>query len=379
MPSGLSFLGFPDPATQLVGTPVGTSTNLSTALYNTGTTGINISDISISGDYSQSNTCAATLAPAESCSLNVTFTPTASGTRNGAITIADDAPGSPHIIPLTGVGLTAAVSLSAPSLIFQSQVVGTSSTTQSETLTNSGGASLNISRIEISGDFAETNNCGTFVNVAGNCTISVTFNPIATGTRTGVLTITDDATGSPQTINLTGTAVAANLGLGIPNNGSNSATVQAGGSASYSLALGGEGLSGTVNLSCTGAPTTVTCNVPATANISASTASTITVTVSTTARSSASVGSHHKVSWAFAFGIIGILFLPGSPSWSRKLRNQAHVFAISLLLLMCSCGGGSSSNPPPTSTGTQAGTYILTVTASMGAATQSTALTLTVR
>ncbi len=370
MPTGLFFVGIP------VGS--GSGETVSASIYNTGTTNITIVSISISGDYSQSNNCPAILAPAASCSLNVTFQPTASGARNGAITIVDDTAGSPHFIQLTGSGLTGAVSLSSSSLTFGSQAAGTSSPAQTETLTNSGGATLNISRIEVSGDFAETNNCGTSLVSGGNCTISVTFSPTATGTRTGVLTITDDAAGSPHTVNLSGTGAASGLGLGVASGGSSSATVQAGGSANYSLALGGQGMSGTVNLSCTGALTTISCNVPATANISASTASTITVTVNTTARSSASVRSFESLTWPFAVGVLGVLILPIVPNRSRLLRKRGHLLLFSLLILVCSCGG--SSNAPPTgNSGTPVGTYILTVSATMGTTTQSTTLTLTVK
>ncbi len=100
------------------------------------------------------------------------------------------------------------VSLSPNSLTFASQSVNTTSTPQTVNLTNSGNATLSITSISITstnaGDFAQSNTCGTSVAGGGSCAISVTFTPTATGARTGTLAITDKASGSPQTISLTG-------------------------------------------------------------------------------------------------------------------------------------------------------------------------------
>jgi hypothetical protein len=79
------------------------------------------------------------------------------------------------------------------------------------TLTNSGTATLTLTSIVPSGDYAQTNTCGGSVAAAGNCTISVTFTPTATGTRTGAITITDNASGSPHMVTLTGTGTTGAL------------------------------------------------------------------------------------------------------------------------------------------------------------------------
>jgi len=92
----------------------------------------------------------------------------------------------------------------AISLTFGTQTVGTSST-QAVTLANYGGSLLQLSSIATTGDFTQTNNCGASLTPTKVCTLSVSFTPSTTGTRTGVLTVTDNATGSPQTISLTGT------------------------------------------------------------------------------------------------------------------------------------------------------------------------------
>lgn len=106
---------------------------------------------------------------------------------------------------------TPSISLSSTTLTFSGQFVGSTSAAQSITVTNPGSATLTFSGIAISGDFAETNTCGTGIAASGVCSINVTFKPTATGTRTGTLTITDNASGSPHTVSLTGTGTSVSV------------------------------------------------------------------------------------------------------------------------------------------------------------------------
>src|SRR5439155_8992694 len=103
------------------------------------------------------------------------------------------------------------VALSDTSLRFGVQLVGTTSTAQTVTLTNSGPITLTISSIAASGDFIEENNCGSSLPAGASCTIRVAFNPSAKGGRTGRVTITDDAADSPQIIKLKGTGTVVQL------------------------------------------------------------------------------------------------------------------------------------------------------------------------
>jgi trimeric autotransporter adhesin len=78
-------------------------------LTNTGNRPLSITSIQItganSGDFAQNNNCPASLPVTDSCTINVTFSPTTTGTRNAAVSITDNAPGSPQSVPLTGVGV----------------------------------------------------------------------------------------------------------------------------------------------------------------------------------------------------------------------------------------------------------------------------------
>jgi len=105
-----------------------------------------------------------------------------------------------------------AVAVSPQTLTFGDQATGFASDAQTLTLTNAGSAPLTISGIVAHGDFAidPASTCGTATPVAaggGTCTISVTFTPTELGDRTGDVTITDNAAGSPHVIALDGKGI----------------------------------------------------------------------------------------------------------------------------------------------------------------------------
>jgi len=188
-----------------------TSAPMTITVTNTGNSNLTVTSVGISGtnagDFKETNTCTAgSIAPQATCAINVTFTPSISGTENATVTVTDNAPNSPESTTLTGVGEGSgpAVTLSPTSLTFPTQLVGTASTPQNVTLTNSGVAVLTITSIATTGDFSQTNNCGTTVAVNASCTISVTFTPTTINTRTGTVVVTDNAPASPQTVALTG-------------------------------------------------------------------------------------------------------------------------------------------------------------------------------
>jgi hypothetical protein len=162
------------------------------------------------------------------CQFYVSFTPNSLGNVTDQIYITDNAggvpggsgglPGSQQIINLSGTGVTAetAVTVAPTSLSYSSQAVGTSSPPQSVSITNTGTETLDISNITAgtTGDFSETNTCQSApfngsLAVGQSCTVSVTFSPTASGTRASSLSITDNATGSPQSVSLTGIGAAA--------------------------------------------------------------------------------------------------------------------------------------------------------------------------
>jgi hypothetical protein len=209
-PTSLTF------ASQAVGT---TSAQQTITLTDVSGTTMTISSIAVTGtnstDFAQSNNCGSSLAGKSSCTITVTFTPTATGTRTAAITVTDNAGGTSQSVTLTGTGTPAAVSLSPTALTFPLQVLGTSSTPQTVTLSNTSSTAITITTIAITGtslkDFSQTNNCGSSLAANSSCTINVTFKPTSANTRNAVLSVTDNASNSPQTATLQGICTAVSL------------------------------------------------------------------------------------------------------------------------------------------------------------------------
>jgi Alpha-1,3-glucanase catalytic domain D1/F5/8 type C domain/Alpha-1,3-glucanase catalytic domain D2/HYDIN/CFA65/VesB-like, Ig-like domain/Abnormal spindle-like microcephaly-assoc'd, ASPM-SPD-2-Hydin len=81
-----------------------TSSPQTVTVNNTGTAAAAVSQIAASGDFAQTTTCGVSIAAGGSCTFSVTFTPTASGTRTGSLTIASNASNSPATVALTGTG-----------------------------------------------------------------------------------------------------------------------------------------------------------------------------------------------------------------------------------------------------------------------------------
>jgi hypothetical protein len=88
---------------------------------------------------------------------------------------------------------------------FKKQPVGTTSASQTVTLTNTGTTELKIQSMKASAAFATTSSCGTRVAPGAHCTISATFSPKAKGANQGTITIIDNASSKPQVIELLGT------------------------------------------------------------------------------------------------------------------------------------------------------------------------------
>jgi hypothetical protein len=198
--------------------PTGTtSASQTVSVTNSGNADLSISSIAVGGsnpgDFAQTNNCPATLTAGSNCTINVTFSPSATGVRTASVQLTDNAADSPQSVALSGTGTAPAVTLSPTSLSFGSRTVGSTSAAQSVTLTNSGGAGLSISGIAVAGsnagDFAQTNNCPGSLAAGSSCTISVTFTPSATGARSATVQVTDNASDSPQSVALSGTGALA--------------------------------------------------------------------------------------------------------------------------------------------------------------------------
>jgi hypothetical protein len=267
--------------------------------------------------------------------------------------------------------------------------VGSASAAQSVTLTNNGNAALTVASIAVSGanagDFAVTNTCGASVTGGANCAIGATFKPTAGGTRSATVTITDSGTSRTQTITLQGTGEDFSMAF------TGGSTVASGLSENLTLTVTPEGgFTGTVALTCSGAPELSTCTVnPTSVTLNGSAAVTSTFTLST-GTSASSVPVHNvppskfppaAIRWGTLFAallMLAMMVLGLKAPKGRTLRPAALSFGVLLLLVsvgMSACVGVTKHETIPT---TPPGTYTLTATGTSGSLTNTATIGITV-
>lgn len=216
--SGVYPMLSPDPGTLKFGSVEVnyTSNKITSTLTNSGNVNLTISKIALSGqnpgEYTQTNNCIGTFAPNATCTITATFTPMASGSQNASITITDNTSSGSNTLTLTGSGGLPSATLAPTSDSFGSISVGSTSSPMVSTLTNTSSSYLlNVNSITITGtnanDFTPTNTCpvGKTLAAGASCTISVTFKPSSTGSRSATLTESDNTSKTSHTITLSGT------------------------------------------------------------------------------------------------------------------------------------------------------------------------------
>jgi len=306
------------------------------------------------------------------------------------ITVFTPAPGGGTSTALSfGVTGVPSVQFSTNTLDFGSETVGTATSSQAIVITNSGSTNLHITGIAVSGDFTQTGNCGQSLAVGTTCQVSVAFNPSVAGGRSGSLIVTDDASGSPQSVALSGTGTDMQITSG-SGTGPIATTVSSGQTATYNLNLTSQsGFTGAVTFSCSGAPQYSTCAVtPSSLNLAANGTAAITVNVLTGQTVSAQL-THSPSVFFGSVGLLGILCLLPI---ARLRKRFGSVLLLQLLLIalgsfiviggMVACGGGSSSTPPPGGTTVNKvapGSYVLILTATSGNTVRTVNMNLTVQ
>jgi hypothetical protein len=190
-------------------------------IKNSGTAALTLTSETITGTNATSflksaTTCGASLAVAATCTVSVEFKPAAAGVLTASLSIADNATGSPQAVVLKGTGMASAaptVMVTPAALAFPATVVGAASDDQIVTLKNTGTAAVTITAIAVGGtnatSFEEIGTCGTTLASGASCSLYVAFKPTAATALTGTISVTDNATGSPQKVTLTGTGAAA--------------------------------------------------------------------------------------------------------------------------------------------------------------------------
>ncbi|HEX2776144.1 MAG TPA: choice-of-anchor D domain-containing protein [Candidatus Acidoferrales bacterium] len=401
--------------------PAGTaSTPQNVTLSNSGTTSLGISGIVLNGtnpsDFIETNNCPQSLGAGASCLITVKFDPAASGSasRTASISVSDNAPQSPQTIALTGSVTVATVSVSPATISFGSQLAGaTPGAPVAVTVKNTGTGALTVSGASVTdtADFTMKNNCTAAIPAGGTCTVPMTFAPAApasgaqcgstTGSKSATLTLTDNATDSPQTVMLSGTAT--DFCPNPPTVGGNSQTVTKGATATFNLDITSmNGFAGSVGVACTGAvPGAGSCATSvSTLNVPANGQAPFTVSVPTASslvRPKAREFRWPSGNWYLAMIVLlAMLWMAtlgrrcaqasAAGRENRRMGAVSYLYGkemmriaqASLLLLilgfaMSACGGGAGS------AATQSNTYSFTVTATSGGAVRTIALTLTVQ
>lgn len=363
----------------------------SLTVISSGNAALHVSSVSLAGanplDFSFTNNCTAPLAPSANCTISLVFNPTAPGQRTADLIVADDAQGSPQSVVLSGTGVAVlpALSLSPPAPSFPATTQGASST-QTLTAVNSGNAPLQVSSISVTGsnasEFGVSSNCTAPLAPSASCSISLVFNPIASGQSVANLIITDDAPGSPQTISFSASASPA-FTVAPVSGSSTSVSVSAGQPAQYQLQLTpNAGFTGTVSMSCTGVPLGALCQVPASVSL-ASGPATLTVTVTTSGPAvlppstrlrfppTSRVPMHAPILLALLF--LFAFFNKHRLAFQLVGRNKSLALCVVLSsLILCftlafaGCGGGSptAAVTPPPPVITPSGTFTITISLS---------------
>ena len=198
-PTSLTF------ATQAIATASSAQT---ITVTNSGNASLTITQVATSGDFDETDNCVGpAIAVGATCTVQIKFLPTAIGARTGVLTVYGNVSGGQATASLTGTGTTAATIVLNPiTVTYSGTNVGATSTAQDITISNTGGVTATLQTPVLTGEFIfSANTCGPTLASNVGCTVGVEFQPTASGTRTGSLSITDSV--GTQTASLAGVGV----------------------------------------------------------------------------------------------------------------------------------------------------------------------------
>jgi hypothetical protein len=333
-------------------------------------------------------TCGAVLSAQSSCTVQIVFTPAATGPIAAALVVSSSTPGVAAVeVPLNGSGQVATGITATPAqVVFANAVgVGQASAVQTVTIANDTGFSLASVSIAASGPFAlSANTCAGALAAGASCSVEVAFEPTATGSATGALTIASATVTTATTVPLTGTGFDFTIGT----SGAGSLTVSSGQTANFPLVITPNGAQATFSFACGALPPNATCTFnPGTETLNAGVQGNVTAEIAT-GQTNASARNDKEGRRRGATGgrdalplLCGVVLLP-----LLFLRRRKVLFAVLLMAILAagvsSCtsssggtggtsGGGNDSSTPP-------GLYTIPVTVTADGVSHAVSLTLTV-
>lgn len=364
---------------QAIGT---TSPTQTITLTNSGDQSLTNIEVPPVDGFTVVNNCGSLLAGHSTCTIVVASAPLITGPITGSLLVTDEI--RTQAVTLTGTGLApAGISATPAAVNFGGLAVGSTSPAQTVAVTNNGGVALNtITAAVTSGFTMASNNCSSGLSVGAVCQISLTFSPVVAGAFTGNLTLSAVNLAKPLIVALSGSGDDYSIGV----TGTASAVVTSGQSAQFVLQMEGiSGTSGTVGLVCSGAPQNAACSLnPTSIGINGSTTSNATLSITTGSEATAML--RPVLGWKWAVPVFAIAMPLGWAGLRRRsLAGWSMVLAALALMIASGCGvsatsgsggggggGGAAQYPTPP------GSYVITVTATMGNVTHNTAVNLTV-
>jgi hypothetical protein len=189
----------------------GTSKTLTLSASNTGAASVSISSVSISTKYFtlSAPSLPAIIAPGQNSTISVVFTPNAPGAFSATVSISSNASDSSSTLSLSGTGVSNGQLVINPTGATFGNVTVGSQSSQTVTLTNNTGSTVNISQASVSGSGFKLSGIATplALNASTNTTFTITFAPTTTGTSSGNVTITSDAVNPSVSMAVSGTGV----------------------------------------------------------------------------------------------------------------------------------------------------------------------------
>lgn len=324
-------------------------------------------------DFSIGNTtCGTGLGSGLACDVYVHFVPSADGIENSSMTVTGGFTSPVNSVSLSGQGVAPFAGASPTSWDFGLGVLATQTSAQTFTISNSGDYALQVIDASASGDFAVTGySCGVPVAPGDTCTVSATFTATALGLRAGTLTIHSDSVGGDVLIGLQGIGVTGDFIISSPTQPQ---TVAAGHAASFTIDTTPLGPPATVSFACSNLPSGASCSFnPGSVTSGSSSIMTINSMAPTSAAPSRARIAKIVVLNSWVLGIPWIV-----ARRRRRLAAWSIIFVFVLGMAACGGAGAGDSKNRDGHTGTPPGSYVVTVTGTLGSVTRTTTVRLNI-